>query len=54
MPLRMVLMRVMLWSLAFAAVTGVAAVLFQGGDLAWRVVGTGFATAAACALMPAA
>lgn len=41
----------MLWSLGFAAVTGVAAVLFGGGDLIARVIGTGVATAAACGLM---
>lgn len=41
----------MLWSLAFAAVTGVLAVLTQVGDLAWRVVGTGFTTALACGVM---
>lgn len=41
----------MLWSLGLAAATGVLAVLFQGGDLVWRVVGTGLATAAACGLL---
>ncbi|MEE9296044.1 MAG: hypothetical protein V3W34_13930 [Phycisphaerae bacterium] len=51
MPLRNVLLRAMLWSLAFAATTGVLAVLFQAGDLVWRVVGTGFTTALACGLM---
>src|SRR3990172_5249108 len=51
MPTRAVLLRLMLWSLGLAAATGVLAVLFQGGDLVWRVVGTGIATAAACGLL---
>lgn len=41
----------MLWSLGLAAMLGVLAVLLQGGDLVWRIVGTGIATAVACALM---
>ena len=48
MPLRKVLLRIMLWSLAFAAVTGVVAVLTQGGTLLWRLIGTGITTAVAC------
>ncbi|MCH7808049.1 MAG: hypothetical protein IIB60_02385, partial [Planctomycetes bacterium] len=51
MTLRIVLLRAMLWSLGLSAVTGVLAVLFQGGDLVWRVVGTGVTTAIACGLM---
>ena len=51
MSLRTILLKGMLWSLAFAAVTGVLAVLVEGGHLAWRVVGTGFVTALACGLM---
>ncbi len=51
MPLRKVLLRIMLWSLAFAAVTGVVAVLTQGGTLVWRVIGTGVTTAVACGLL---
>ena len=51
MPLRKVLLRIMLWSLAFAAVTGVLAVLTQGGTLVWRVIGTGITTAVACGLL---
>ena len=51
MPLRKVLLKGMLWSLGFAAAAGVLAVLTQGGDLAWRVVGTGVATALACGCM---
>jgi len=41
----------MLWTLGLAAGAGALAVLLQGGDLAWRLVETGFATALACALM---
>ena len=51
MPLRKVLLRIMLWSLAFAAVTGVVAVLTQGGTLLWRLIGTGITTAVACGLL---
>ncbi len=51
MPLRTVLLRVMLWSLALAALTGVVSVLTQSGSFAWRVVGTGITTAVACALL---
>lgn len=51
MPLRTVLLRLMLWSLGLAATTGVLAVLLQGGDLVWKLVGTGFVTAIACGLM---
>lgn len=51
MPLRTILLRLMLWSLGLAAATGILAVLFQSGDLVWRLVGTGFATALACGLM---
>jgi len=51
MPFRTVLLRLMLWSLGLAAGTGVLAVLLQGGDLVWRIVGTGLATALACGLM---
>lgn len=51
MILRGILLRTMLWSLAFAALTGVAAVLFGGGNLIGRVIGTGLTTAAACAVM---
>jgi len=52
--MRVVLLRIMLWALALAAVIGVAAVLFEGGWLAWRVVGTAISTAIACALLMAA
>ncbi len=53
MELRRLLLRIMLWSLGFAALTGVGAILMQGGDLTWRVVGTGLATAAAAGLLMA-
>ena len=51
MTLRIALLRAMLWSLGLSALTGVLAVLFEAGDLVWRVVGTGFTTAVACGLM---
>lgn len=51
MSLRKVLLRGMLWSLGFAAATGVLAVLVRGGGAFWRVTATGFTTAAACGLM---
>ena len=51
MPLRKMLLRGMLWSLAFAAGTGVLAALFDAPDLIARVVGTGAASAIACALL---
>ena len=51
MPLRTVLLRLMLWSLGLAAAAGVLAVLFRGGNLVWRLVGTGVTTAVACGLM---
>ena len=54
MALRTTLLRVMLWSLAIAAVTGVVAVLTQSGAVAWRVVGSGLTTAVASGLMLAA
>lgn len=41
----------MLWSLGFAALTGVGAILLQGENLTWRVVGTGLVTAAAAGLL---
>ncbi len=48
---RRVILRIMLWSLALAAVAGVVSVLAWSGTLAWRVVGTGLTTAIACALL---
>ncbi len=53
MELRRLLLRIMLWSLGFAALTGVGAILLQVGDLTWRVVGTGLVTAAAAGLLMA-
>lgn len=51
MQCRRILLRVMLWSLGLAAVTGVLAVLFKGGQLTFRVVTTGFLTAVASGLL---
>lgn len=51
MPLNKVVLRMMLWSLGLAAATGVLAALFGGGETVWRVVGTGFVTAFACAAL---
>jgi len=51
MPLRTIFLRLMLWSLGLAAATGVLAVLLQGGNLIWQLVGTGITTSVACALM---
>lgn len=48
---RSVILRIMLWSLALAAVAGVVSVLAWSGTLAWRMVGTGLTTAIACALL---
>jgi ribosomal protein L37E len=51
MPLNKVVLRMMLWSLGLAAASGVLAALFGGGETVWRVVGTGFVTAFACAAL---
>ena len=51
MAFRKLLLRVMLWSLALAAVCGVLAVLFSAHETAWRVVGTMVTTAVAAGLM---
>jgi len=51
MPTRKTLLRWMLVALAFTAVTGVVAVLVEASHVAWQIVGTGFATAVACALL---
>lgn len=51
MGLRKFFLRLMLWSLAFAAVTGVYAVLFSRSDIMARVIGTGVATAVASGLL---
>ncbi len=47
---RKLILKVLLWSLALAAVAGVLAVLLAS-DVIWRVMGTGFLTAAAALLM---
>ncbi len=51
MPTRKTLLRWMLVALAFTAAAGALAVLVNASHVAWQIVGTGFATAAACALM---
>lgn len=51
MPTRKTLLRWMLVALAFTALTGVLAVLVEASHVAWQIVGTGFATAVACALL---
>lgn len=49
--LRQIVFRVMLWSLAFAAVGGALAALFMRGATIGRVIGTGVLVSLACALM---
>ena len=51
---RKLLLRVMLWSLGIAAVTGVLAILTGGEEVIGRVTGTALVTAVACLLMLAA
>ncbi len=51
MELKKLFLRIMLWSLAAAATGGVLAVLFGGGDLILRVIGTGIVLAVASGLM---
>ncbi|MHC4218156.1 MAG: zinc ribbon domain-containing protein [Planctomycetota bacterium] len=48
--LRKIILKVLLWSLALAALAGVLAVLVSS-DVIWRVVATGFLTAAAALIM---
>ena len=54
MQLRKFLLRVMIWSLAAAAVLGALAILTSGSDIIWRIAGTTGATAACAAAMMAA
>jgi hypothetical protein len=51
MNLRRVLLRVMLISLAIAAVVGAASVLVLPSGEVWRIFGTGILTAAACGIL---
>jgi len=51
MPLRKILLRLMLLSLALSAAGGALAVLTAGTDVTWRVIGTGMATALAAGLL---
>lgn len=54
MSFRSLLLRVLFWSLALAAVFGAMGVLFASQDLIWRVAGTSIATAVAALLLLAA
>jgi hypothetical protein len=51
--LRKFLLRVMIWSLAVAAVLGAIAILTNGSDIVWRIAGTTGLTAACAAAMMA-
>jgi hypothetical protein len=51
MPLRSVLLRVLFWSLALAAIFGAMGILFASHDTMWRVAGTSIATAGAALLL---
>jgi len=54
MQLRKLLLKVMIWSLAAAAVLGALAILTSGSDIIWRIAGTTGATAVCAAAMMAA
>ena len=45
MHFRWIMLRLMLWSLAIAAVVGALAILFAAEEVIWRVVGTALADA---------
>jgi hypothetical protein len=51
MNARRILLRVLLLSLAVAAVVGAASVLFLPADDVWRIFGTGILTAAGCGIL---
>lgn len=52
MPFRALLIRIMLWSLGATAVVGAMTVLVVGmGEMGWRLIGTGVATAVAAGLL---
>ncbi|HNO76518.1 MAG TPA: hypothetical protein PKN33_00535 [Phycisphaerae bacterium] len=51
MNTQQLLLRIMLWSLAIAGGLGIVAVAFVESSWTWQVVGTGFFTAIACALL---
>jgi len=51
MAFRRVLLRIMLWSLGFAAVIGALAMLFFQAEMIWRIVGTAVATGIGSGLM---
>jgi len=50
-PLRTVILRLMLWSLGLAALTGALTIFFQSGKVIWRILGTELCTAFAAALI---
>ena len=54
MQLRKLLLRVMIWSLAVAAVLGTLAILTSGSDIIWRIAATTGVTAASAAILMAA
>lgn len=54
MQLRKILLRVMIWSLAVAAVLGALAILTSGSDIIWRIAATTGVTAACAAILMAA
>ncbi len=45
MPLRKIILRVLLGSLAISAIAGATAVLFVDADVLWQIIGTGITTA---------
>jgi hypothetical protein len=51
MQLRKTLFRLMLWSLAIAAVVGALAILVAAKEVVWRIVGTALTTAVASGLL---
>lgn len=54
MQLRKFLLRIMIWSLAAAAVLGAIAILTSGSDIIWRIAGTTVTTAVCAAALMAA
>lgn len=54
MNLRKLLLKVMIWSLAAAAVLGALSILTSGSDIIWRIAGTTGATAVCAAALMAA
>ncbi len=54
MPMRSILLRVLFWSLALAAIFGAAGILLGSHDAIWRVASTSIATAFGALLLLAA